>query len=200
MKKFDRKGMKARVFLPEMKKQLSEAELARAFDTAAKAFEEFRQFEVPEGEEQHAEGIFYNAAFYKGLLEVTDRQTAFRIIADGTYRVCDKVGHVLDKLTRLPGMPGFFMRTFEKMTGTKFGESAGFRSDILVQNRQEFRMDMLVCPYVKYFSLCGYPELCEISCRSDEHAYGQMKKVAFERSRTLGTGGDCCDFHLYVRN
>lgn len=199
MKKFDRKGMKARVFRPEMRKYLSEAELSRVFDVAAEAFEEYRRMEVPEGEEQHAEGIFYNAAFYKGLLEVTDQQTAFNIIAEGTYRVCDKVGHILDKLTRLPGMPSCFIRIFERMTAAKFGESAGFRSDVIVKDRQEFRMDMQVCPYVKYFGLCGYPELCEISCRSDEHAYGQMNRVAFERSKTLGTGGDCCDFHLYVR-
>ncbi|MCR4731384.1 MAG: L-2-amino-thiazoline-4-carboxylic acid hydrolase, partial [Saccharofermentans sp.] len=29
--------------------------------------------------------------------------------------------------------------------------------------------------------------------------YGNLKKLGFTRSQTLGKGGECCDFHFYKK-
>ena len=29
--------------------------------------------------------------------------------------------------------------------------------------------------------------------------YGELKKLGFSRTKTLGYGGDCCDFHFYKK-
>ena len=43
----------------------------------------------------------------------------------------------------------------------------------------------------------GCPELCPLFCDVDNVTYGGLKKMGFTRTKTLGCGGDCCDFHFY---
>ena len=40
-------------------------------------------------------------------------------------------------------------------------------------------------------------ELCHFFCDVDNVTYGNLKKLGFSRTKTLGYGGDCCDFHFY---
>ena len=40
-------------------------------------------------------------------------------------------------------------------------------------------------------------ELCHLFCDVDNVTYGKLKKLGFSRTKTLGYGGDCCDFHFY---
>lgn len=44
---------------------------------------------------------------------------------------------------------------------------------------------------------CG--ELCRLFCDVDDVTYGGLKKIGFTRTKTLGYGGDCCDFHFYKK-
>ena len=41
------------------------------------------------------------------------------------------------------------------------------------------------------------PELCALFCDVDDVTYGGLRKIGFSRSKTLGYGGDCCDFHFF---
>ena len=43
----------------------------------------------------------------------------------------------------------------------------------------------------------GCAELCYFFCYVDNVTYGNLKKLGFSRTKTLGYGGDCCDFHFY---
>ncbi len=43
----------------------------------------------------------------------------------------------------------------------------------------------------------GCPELCPLFCDVDDVNYGGLQKMGFSRTKTLGYGGDCCDFHFY---
>ncbi len=42
-------------------------------------------------------------------------------------------------------------------------------------------------------------ELCPLFCDVDDVNYGGLKKMGFKRTKTLGYGGDCCDFHFYKK-
>ena len=42
-------------------------------------------------------------------------------------------------------------------------------------------------------------ELCHLFCDVDNVTYGGLKKIGFSRNKTLGYGGDCCDFHFYKK-
>lgn len=41
------------------------------------------------------------------------------------------------------------------------------------------------------------PELCGLFCDVDDVTYGGLQKIGFSRTKTLGYGGDCCDFHFF---
>lgn len=41
--------------------------------------------------------------------------------------------------------------------------------------------------------------LCRLFCDVDDVTYGGLKKIGFTRTKTLGYGGDCCDFHFYKK-
>jgi hypothetical protein len=45
----------------------------------------------------------------------------------------------------------------------------------------------------------GCPELCKLFCDVDDVTYGGLKKIGFSRTKTLGYGGDCCDFHFFKK-
>ncbi len=45
----------------------------------------------------------------------------------------------------------------------------------------------------------GCPELCKLFCDVDDVTYGGLKKIGFFRTKTLGYGGDCCDFHFFKK-
>ena len=39
-------------------------------------------------------------------------------------------------------------------------------------------------------------KLCHLFCDVDNVTYGELEKIGFTRTKTLGYGGDCCDFHF----
>ena len=45
----------------------------------------------------------------------------------------------------------------------------------------------------------GCEELCPLFCDVDDVTYGGLKKLGFSRTKTLGYGNDCCDFHFYKK-
>lgn len=45
----------------------------------------------------------------------------------------------------------------------------------------------------------GCEKLCRLFCDVDDVTYGGLKKIGFTRTKTLGYGGDCCDFHFYKK-
>ncbi len=45
----------------------------------------------------------------------------------------------------------------------------------------------------------GCENLCRLFCDVDDATYGGLKKIGFTRTKTLGYGGDCCDFHFFKK-
>ena len=66
------------------------------------------------------------------------------------------------------------------------------------EKKGEYKMDILECPYNRYFTELGCPELTKVFCDNDERMYGNLAGIKFERQGTIGKGADHCDF--YVRN
>ncbi|GLB30126.1 hypothetical protein LAD12857_20490 [Lacrimispora amygdalina] len=62
-------------------------------------------------------------------------------------------------------------------------------------NSKEFIFDIQKCLWYDFCCFYHCPELCRIFCRSDYIMYqGIENKIRFTRSKTLGEGGDCCNF------
>lgn len=154
-----------------------------------------RYSSLPKGVRFHLENkILPAAAIYLTLKEKTGQQEAYRIMEESTYRTAENIGKKLAKLMRMPGMRSLFMKAWDPLTRKMFGEKSGFRNVFYPKTKNEYRMDVVSCPYFHYFSELGCPELTAISCGSDDRVYGNLPGIRFERTTTLGRGGERCDF------
>lgn len=80
-----------------------------------------------------------------------------------------------------------------------FGRAAGFDYRP-VPDAPRFAVDMTRCPYADTCAKYGVPELTQFACRADDITYGNLHpRLVWARTQTLGTGGECCDFRLYLK-
>lgn len=138
------------------------------------------------------------AALYSAIKDCFPGQ-AYEWIEHSTKAHGEKVGASIDKSLRFPGMKHLFIPIMKKVAKGMFGEKAGFVNKTVESTQGSIHFDILDCPYCRYLSELGCPELTESFCKSDEYAYGNLKLIAFKRTQTLGTGGDKCDFYMSVK-
>ena len=148
------------------------------------------------GEWMHlADTILPTAAVYKALLD-TDADNALAITHGAIIDLCKKGNRALRILLRVPGMKGLFMRLLPKMAMEMFGPACGFDHSHYHADKSRLEMDVTRCPYCKYAALLGVEELIPTFCESDFATYGDLPGIRFERTSTLGAGGDKCDFRF----
>ena len=140
--------------------------------------------------------IFPAAAIYLTICEVTSRESAYAVIENAAIRNSTKVGRKLAKLMKLPGMKSLFVWIWSPMVKKLFGPGSGFKNVFYPKKKGEYRMDVIACPYCRYFTELGCPELTKIFCANDERCYGNLPGLEFKRNGTLGTGANRCDFYL----
>lgn len=150
--------------------------------------------DASKGEFMHLENtILPTTSFYKALLEV-DTENAFKNTNAIIINLCEKGAKVLSGILNFPGMKSVFMKVMSKMATKMFGRECGFDYENFEANKSILQMDMTICPYVKYAKRFKVEELTTIFCESDFATYGNLSGIAFERTETLGTGGNKCDF------
>lgn len=149
------------------------------------------------GERIHTErNIFPSAAIYMSLCEMTSQENAYEVIENAAIRNSSEVGRKLAMLMRLPGMKSLFVAIWHPMVHHIFGQKSGFKNVFYPRKKGEYRMDIIACPYCRYFTELGCPELTKIFCNNDDRCYGNLPGLEFKRTGTLGTGANCCDFYL----
>ena len=194
------KIMKKKEFIKhESDRQLPKAQSYKLWRKAAAEFDKIlaRYADLPKGIHTHTDNsIFPTAAIYLTFKAAIGEEKAYEIIEKAAAENAGAAGRKLAKLMRIPGMPSMFIKLWDPMTRKMFGERSGFRNRFYPKKKGEYRMDILECPYNKYFTELGCPELTKIFCRNDELAYGNLPGLNFIRTSTLGRGGERCDFYL----
>ena len=156
-----------------------------------------RYADLPRAMRFHTEErIFPSAAIYLTAKERLGEKTAFSIVENAAIELTNQLGKKLARLMRLPGMRSLFVRIWDPLVRKVFGPDNGFRNAFYPKQKGEYRMDVLACPYCRYFTELGCPELTRIYCENDERTYGHLPGIAFERTGTLGKGADRCDFRI----
>ena len=154
---------------------------------------------LPKGVRMHTDSrIFPSAAIYLTVKDEIGESAAFHVIENAAVRNCAGIAEKLKKLMKLPGMRGFFIRMWDPMTRKLFGYGNGFQNVFYPKKKGEYRMDVTACPYCRYFSELGCPELTKIFCENDERIYGDLPGLKFERTGTLGKGAERCDFCMRI--
>ena len=154
-----------------------------------------RYADLPKGMRPHTDArIFPSAAIYLTAKERLGQQAAYGIVEDAAVEQTARYAKKLAGLMQLPGMRGLFIRIWDPLTRKIFGPNNGFKNVFHPKEKGAFRMDILACPYFRYFTELGCPELTRIFCENDDWVYGNLPGIAFERTGTLGKGAQRCDF------
>lgn len=155
-----------------------------------------RYAHLPVKMKQHTDGqMFRMAAVYMALKEAYPEE-ALKIMGTGVEKEGKRVAKLLSCALNIPGVDYVFLRVFSKMLDSSFNEDAGFQSTKHCISKDEVYFDINRCPYCKYLTEIGCPEIIHFSCEIDEWIYGNLPGLEFRRGGTLGTGADKCDFCL----
>lgn len=161
---------------------------------------EARYPDLPKGQRMHAGFIFPAAAIQLAVMEIRgDPMLGYRAISEASWAQSKEMGARLRKTAKIPGFKRLFVRLWGPISRKMFGPDAGFQNVFYPNEEGTFRMDIVQCPYNRYFTELGTPELTEIFCINDECTYGDVPGLEFIRHTTLGTGGDRCDFYVGVK-
>ena len=98
------------------------------------------------------------------------------------------------KMELIPGFYSIYSKIFLKiMRKTDLQES--------VQKHDKDYYDVTIkrCLWHTACVENGCADLCRLFCDVDYVTYCGLKKIGFTRTKTLGYGGDCCDFHFYKK-
>ena len=192
--------MKSKQFIKnELDARIPKKESDALWEMAERRLDEIMKeyAEIPKGEHTHTDTyIFPSAAIYLTLKEALDEKTAYAVIEDAAIRKTTDAGKKIAGMMRLPGMKGLFIRVWDPLTKKMFGSDSGFKNVFYPKKKGEYRMDIVACPYNRYFAELGCPELTRIFCENDNRTYGNLPGLEFKRSGTLGTGADRCDFYV----
>ena len=174
-------------------KAQSDALWQKATDRLAALLEQYSS--LSDGVRFHTENkIFPAAAIYLTLKESIGQSEAYQVMENATFKTADAAAKKLKALLRLPGMRSLFVKMWDPLTRKMFGGKSGFQNVFYPKKKGEYRMDVVSCPYNRYFTELGCPELTKISCGADDHVYGDLPGLKFERTTTIGRGGERCDF------
>ena len=183
----------------EMDKSLPKAKSDALWREATVKLDGFliRYSSLPKGVHMHTDSrILPSAAIYLTVKEAVGPEKAYRIIEDAAVHGCAEIEKKLQRLMKLPGMPDLFLKAWDPMTRKLFASGNGFQNVFYPREKGAYRMDIVACPYNRYFTELGCPELTKIFCENDERTYGNLPGLQFIRTSTLGKGGERCDFYL----
>ena len=161
---------------------------------------EERYSDISKGERMHTDFIFPSAAIQLAIKEIeNDPQIGYEAISEHSWEKSRKMGEKLKKMAKIPGFKSFFVKLWDPISRKSFGSDSGFKNVFYPKKKGEYKMDITQCPYNRYFTELGTPELTKIFCINDECTYGDIPGLEFIRHTTLGTGGDKCDFYIRVK-
>lgn len=135
--------------------------------------------------------ILSNIAFYRTFLEFdVPKEEAVELVRERANHKARKLNNILKKFFRFPKFSKLFRFMMKKtMSGTEI-----WKIEILENNEKRYVFDVNKCLWADTCAHFGCPELCEVFCLSDHIIFGDINKMEFERSQTLGMNGEKCDF------
>ena len=184
------------IFKAEMDKALPKAQSDALWKQATGKLDETmnRYDSLPKGVLMHTDKIFPATAIYLTLKDAIGQEKAYRLLEDAIVESCAGIAEKLAKLMKVPGMRSLFVKIWDPMVKKLFGPNNGFQNVFYPKKKGEYRMDVISCPYCRYFTELSCPELTKLYCEHDDQIYGNLPGLKFERTGTLGKGAERCDF------
>ena len=129
--------------------------------------------------------ILPRIALYKTLLKenISEEESYNYIRKYMLNKIASKKHASMQKMEVVPGFYSIYSKIFLKI----------MKKTDLQEN------DIKKCLWHTACVENGCAKLCHLFCDVDDITYGGLKKIGFTRTKTLGYGGDCCDFHFYKK-
>ncbi len=96
------------------------------------------------------------------------------------------------KMEIVPGFYAIYSSVFLKIMQT-----TDLQESVQEHGKDYFNVTITKCLWHTACVENGCEELCRLFCDVDDVTYGGLRKIGFTRTKTLGYGGDCCDFHMF---
>jgi len=129
-----------------------------------------------------------------------EREEAADLLVEYYHQRSEPVGEMIRKIMKVPGLYKIIPSLFTKLTNVMFGEDSGFKARYYPTGKNQMKVDMVKCPYTDLCKKYGCPEIVRGFCEADDICYGHMhEKLIWGRTKTLGKGGDCCDFDIRIK-
>lgn len=140
--------------------------------------------------------ILPRIALYKILLkEGFSEENAYKYMRKYMIdKVAAKKHSSTAKMELIPGFYSIYSNIFLKIMRT-----TDLQESIQNKGKNYFNVTIKKCLWHTACAENGCEELCRLFCDVDNVTYGGLKKIGFTRTKTLGYGGDCCDFHFYKK-
>ena len=180
---------------------VGKARAARIAAKAQKRYEELCRENASDSKalRAHTYARIYPAiAVYEALRsDGMEQERAVWVIREYFQRFAAAFAPHLQRTIKVFGLakkvPGIFMKVVLK----GFGPDAGFRYEFPEAAENEARANVIQCPYFDACLRYGCPEITRAFCDGDDAGYGNLHpKLIWGRTKTIGRGGDCCDFLL----
>lgn len=145
--------------------------------------------------------IYPGIALYEAMRkEGIGQEKAVWYIREYFQHYAARVVPHMQRLIKGLGLAKFIPKLFMKISVKGFGTDAGFIYDFPESHGNEARFNIIRCPYFETCRKYGCPEITRAFCDGDDAAYGNMHpKLRWGRTKTIGRGGDCCNFLLQYR-
>ena len=98
------------------------------------------------------------------------------------------------KMEKVPGFYSIYSKVFLKIMRT-----TDLQESVQKHGKDYFDVTIKKCLWHTACVENDCEKLCHLFCDVDNVTYGGLKKIGFSRTKILGYGGDCCDFHFYKK-
>lgn len=143
-----------------------------------------------------AQTILPRIALYQGLTNLElDKKVVFDTMRKYMIDVVAAGKHT--STAKMEKVPGFFY--IYKSIFLRIMRTTDLQESTQEHGKDYYNITITGCLWHDACVEHGCPELCALFCDVDDVTYGGLNKIGFTRTKTLGYGGDCCDFHFFKK-
>ena len=142
--------------------------------------------------------IYPGIAVYEAMrAEDISQEKAVWYIREYFQRLAAKRVPFFQRVIKTFGLARKFPHLFVAGVKKSCQPNAGFVYELPESHDNEARINIVRCPYFEICKRYGCPEITSAYCDSDDAGYGNLHpNLIWGRTKTIGHGGDCCDFLL----
>lgn len=178
--------------------EVKAAQIARSAQKRYKALRAENSSDSKELRSHSYKRIYPGIAVYEAMRsEGISQEKAVWYIREYFQRLAAKRVPFFQRAIKTFGLARKFPYLF--MAGIKKScqPNAGFVYELPESHDNEARINIVRCPYFEICKRYGCPEITSAYCDSDDAGYSNLhQNLIWGRTKTIGHGGDCCDFLL----